>query len=41
MQNIRFQDMLDSSVRFVPGSVTVDNRPVPNVSPAVGFLSEF
>ncbi|MBJ8206395.1 DUF11 domain-containing protein, partial [Bacillus cereus] len=38
MQNIRFQDMLDSSVRFVPGSVTVDNTPVPNVSPAVGFL---
>lgn len=30
--------MLDSSVRFVPGSVTVDNTPVPNVSPAVGFL---
>ncbi|HDV4619894.1 TPA: DUF11 domain-containing protein, partial [Bacillus anthracis] len=29
IQNIRFQDMLDSSVRFVLGSVTVDNTPVP------------
>ena len=38
MQKYSFQDMLDSSVRFVPGSVTVDNTPVPNVSPAVGFL---
>lgn len=38
IQNIRFQDMLDSSVRFVLGSVTVDNTPVPNVSPVSGFL---
>ena len=38
IQNIRFQDMLDSSVQFVPGSVTVDNTPVPNVSPVSGFL---
>lgn len=30
--------MLDSSVRFVLGSVTVDNTPVPNVSPVSGFL---
>ena len=30
--------MLDSSFRFVPGSVTVDNTPVPNVSPVLGFL---
>lgn len=41
IQNIRFQDMLDSSVRFVLGSVTVDNTPVPNVSPVSGFLIEF
>ena len=33
--------MLDSSVRFVLGSVTVDNTPVPNVSPVSGFLIEF
>ncbi len=38
IQNIRFQDMLDSSVRFVPESVTVDSAPVPNASPALGFI---
>ncbi|PFK03737.1 hypothetical protein CN957_14630 [Bacillus cereus] len=38
IQNIRFQDMLDSSVQFVLGSVTVDNTPVPNVNPVSGFL---
>ncbi|EJQ46403.1 hypothetical protein IEE_01902 [Bacillus cereus BAG5X1-1] len=38
IQNIRFQDMLDSSVRFVPGSVVVDGATVPNVSPAIGFI---
>ncbi|PEX43390.1 hypothetical protein COJ42_06390 [Bacillus cereus] len=38
IQNIRFQDMLDSSVQFVLGSVTVDNTSVPNVNPVSGFL---
>ena len=38
MQNIRFQDMLDSSVRFVLGSVAVDNTPVLNANPVSGFL---
>lgn len=38
MQNIRFQDMLDSSVRFIPGSVIVDSVPLRNVSPVSGFL---
>ena len=38
IQNIRFQDMLDSSVGFVLGSVKVDNTPVPNVNPVSGFL---
>lgn len=38
IQNIRFQDMLDSSVQFVLGSVTVDNTSVSNVNPVSGFL---
>lgn len=38
MQNIRFQDILDSSVRFIPGSVIVDSVPLRNVSPVSGFL---
>lgn len=38
IQNIRFQDMLDSSVRFVLGTVKVDNTLVPNVNPVSGFL---
>ncbi|KFN02976.1 DUF11 domain-containing protein [Bacillus clarus] len=38
MQNIRFQDMLDSSVQFISGSVTVDGASVQNVSPVSGFL---
>lgn len=38
IQNIRFQDMLGSSIQFVLGSVTVDSTPVPNVNPVSGFL---
>ena len=38
IQNIRFQDMLDSSVQFVLGTVTIDNTLVPNVNPVSGFI---
>ena len=30
--------MLDSSVQFVLGTVTIDNTPVPNVNPVSGFI---
>ncbi|HDR7793732.1 TPA: DUF11 domain-containing protein [Bacillus luti] len=38
IQNIRFQDIVDSSVRFIFESVTVDRISLRNVSPVSGFL---
>ncbi|MDR4133186.1 DUF11 domain-containing protein, partial [Bacillus cereus ATCC 10876] len=40
LQHLRFQDMFDSSVQFILGTVTIDITLVPIVNPVSGFIIE-